>query len=106
MLCGITLRMKEKVDIFYQWFKPHFKQASFGKLYPILLHATMRKMKNKTLCFSSLGRIIVMFESVHIYNYYGNSLNLQMKGSLTVWALYAYFSDSQNAAFELRVWCM
>ena len=29
-----------------------------------------------------------------------------MKGSLTVWALYAYFSDSQNAAFELLVWCM
>ena len=31
---------------------------------------------------------------------------LQQKGSLTVWALYAYFSDSQNAAFELLVWCM
>ena len=30
----------------------------------------------------------------------------QPKGSLTVWALYAYFSDSQNAAFELLVWCM
>ena len=29
-----------------------------------------------------------------------------LKGSLTVWALYAYFSDSQNAAFELLVWCM
>ena len=28
------------------------------------------------------------------------------KGSLTVWALYAYFSDSQNTAFELLVWCM
>ena len=28
------------------------------------------------------------------------------KGSLTVWALYTYFSDSQNAAFELLVWCM
>ena len=28
------------------------------------------------------------------------------KGSLTVWALYAYFSDSQNAGFELLVWCM
>ena len=28
------------------------------------------------------------------------------KGSLTVWALYAYFSDSQNAAFELLVWYM
>ena len=29
-----------------------------------------------------------------------------IKGSLTVWALYAYFSDSQNAAFELLVWCL
>ena len=29
-----------------------------------------------------------------------------VKGSLTVWALYAYFSDSQNAAFELLVWCI
>ena len=28
------------------------------------------------------------------------------QGSLTVWALNAYFSDSQNAAFELLVWCM
>ena len=27
-------------------------------------------------------------------------------GSLTVWALYAYFSDSQNAAVELLVWRM
>ena len=25
---------------------------------------------------------------------------------IEVWALYAYFSDSQNAAFELLVWCM
>ena len=32
--------------------------------------------------------------------------NLRYKGSLTVLALYAYFSDSQNAAFELLVWCM
>ena len=32
--------------------------------------------------------------------------HIQVKGSLTVWALYAYFSDSQNAAFELLVWCM
>ena len=31
---------------------------------------------------------------------------IQVKGSLTVWALYAYFSDSQNADFELLVWCM
>ena len=31
---------------------------------------------------------------------------LNAKGSLTVWALYAYFSDSQSAAFKLLVWCM
>ena len=34
------------------------------------------------------------------------SMDADNKGSLTVWALYAYFSDSQNAAFELLVWCM
>ena len=28
------------------------------------------------------------------------------KGSLMVWALYAYFFDSQYADFELLVWCM
>ena len=28
------------------------------------------------------------------------------KGSLMVWALYAYFSDSQNAAVKLLVSCM
>ena len=28
---------------------------------------------------------------------------LSAKGSLTVWALYAYYSDSQNAALELLV---
>ena len=32
--------------------------------------------------------------------------NNSVKGSLTVWALYAYFSDSQKAAFELLAWCM
>ena len=32
---------------------------------------------------------------------YQNMCLLICKGSLTVWALYAYFSDSQNAAFEL-----
>ena len=32
--------------------------------------------------------------------------NKKIKGSLTVWALYTYFSDSQNAAFALLVWCM
>ena len=35
-----------------------------------------------------------------------SGLFLTLKGSLTVWALYAYFSYSQNAAFELLVWCM
>ena len=29
--------------------------------------------------------------------------DIDYKGSLTVWALYAYFSDYQNAAFELLV---
>ena len=34
------------------------------------------------------------------------SHQLILQGSLTVWALYAYFSDPQNAAFEHLVWCM
>ena len=33
----------------------------------------------------------------------GANIHLGCKGSLTVWALYAYFSNSQNAAFELLV---
>ena len=37
------------------------------------------------------------------YNGAGNII-LSSKGSMTVWALHAYFSDSQNAAFELLVW--
>ena len=35
-----------------------------------------------------------------------NLLLTDRKESLTVWALYPYFSDSHNAAFELLVWCM
>ena len=31
------------------------------------------------------------------------STDVHIKGSLKVWALYAYFSDSKNAAFELLV---
>ena len=51
-----------------------------------------------TLCiqinrFQSEGLKCVIFSSL-------------CKGSLTVWALYAYFSDPQNAALELLVWCM
>ena len=40
---------------------------------------------------------------IHFLEFKGNSV---IKGSLTVWALYAYFSASQNAASELLVWCM
>ena len=39
----------------------------------------------------------------HILLLFSNKFN---KGSLTVWALYAYFSELQNAAFGLLVWCM
>ena len=44
--------------------------------------------------------------STAIYQSEVRQLEKNIKGSLTVWALYAYFSDSQNAAFELLVWCM
>ena len=43
---------------------------------------------------------------VYLYKPFHSRERENAKGSLTVWALYAYFSDSQNAAFELLVWCM
>ena len=46
-------------------------------------------------------------QTIETYDCGSSTRNVrQPKGSLTVWALYAYFSDSQNAAFELLVWCM
>ena len=41
-------------------------------------------------------------------SHYSNMVDADwsVKGSLTVWALYAYFSVSKSAAFELLVWCM
>ena len=33
--------------------------------------------------------------------YHHDCIDNFQQGSLTVWALYAYFSDSQNAAFKL-----
>ena len=48
---------------------------------------------------------VVMKDSIPV-KMKAHKLYGECKGSLTVWALYAYFSDSQNAAFELLVWCM
>ena len=62
----------------------------------VTLHYKTRvKTWNNIFC---LYRITVMSSKKKTSN--------RHKGSLTVWALYAYFSDSQDAAFELLVWCM
>ena len=50
-----------------------------------------------------IPKISNCIEKLHVYSEKTESQT--EKGSLTVWALYAYFSDSQNAAFELLVWC-
>ena len=46
------------------------------------------------------GHLFVLALIKHL----NSKVNYYNKGSLTVWALYAYFSDSQNAAFELLLW--
>ena len=53
----------------------------------------MEEINSKEPEITNLGQASLEFEYI-------------LQGSLTVWALYAYFSDSQNAAFELLVWCM
>ena len=48
-------------------------------------------------------------ESLRVVNHVGRSETMNrvlVEGSLTVLALYAYLSDSQNAAFGLLVWCI
>ena len=48
----------------------------------------------------------IQINAILFFLFFFLSLNTgTIKGSLTVWALYAYFSDSQNAAFELLVRC-
>ena len=49
---------------------------------------------------------IINFVNDKVSCFRPNAILLNAKRSLTVWALYAYFSDSQNAAFEFLVWCM
>ena len=55
---------------------------------------------------SSGGNFVWRSEALFAISVEGIMGNIHVKGSLTVWTLYAYFSDSQNAAFELLVWCM
>ena len=72
----------------------------------IKIHIKLKGMKyttykkkidlTRTLDVGSKGQTIFFLKMVRLH----------IKGSLTVWALYAYFSDSQNAAFELLVCCM
>ena len=50
--------------------------------------------------------IVVFPDHTHLLTKRFFLFSVAYKGSLTVWALYAYFSDSQNAAFELLVRCM
>ena len=49
------------------------------------------------------------YENLRLVSFLMSYLSFKLhccKGSLTVWALYAYFSDFKNAAFEPLVWCM
>ena len=51
----------------------------------------------------------LQFDKISSYTYIDKThyphmyTKIVLKGSLTVWALNAYFSDSQNAAFERLV---
>ena len=48
-------------------------------------------------------------KSLRVVNHVGRTETMNRvldEVSLTVWALYAYFSDFQNAAFGLLVLCM
>ena len=51
------------------------------------------------------NRIIGALQSYEMSKYFliQQTILAGKEGSLTVWALYAYFSDFQNAAFELLV---
>ena len=60
---------------------------------PVKLHFT-RVFRQKNTVFNYILTLLDMYNG------------LSEKGSLTVWVLYAYFTDSQNAAYELLVWCM
>ena len=64
---------------------------------PILCETFSLKLRQLKSNNSSISKDILM--TIHV------KINF-IKGSLTVWALYAYFSDSHNATFEFLVWCM
>ena len=75
----------------------------FCLLYPLDGVSTWRNMAAR--CTSVKIDIVLDWVGKHEDIIHWND-GAMMKGSLMVWALYAYFSDSQNAAFELLVWCM
>ena len=55
---------------------------------------------------ASVNACVIVIVAYLPYFNQNSHWNAAIKGSLAVWALYAYFSDSQNAAFELLVWWM
>ena len=64
-----------------------------------------RQSMHKTICMQRIKKILMreVFPAIALkFNTRQNEIKKE-KGSVTVWALYAYFSDSQNAAFELLV---
>ena len=68
------------------------------------VHNLMNRQKSN-LFLNEINRVSGIRQGVTIF-VLSFQLYKNQKGSLTVWALYAYFSDSQNAVFALLVWCM
>ena len=94
------------------WNLPIFITAlpeSHKYVYVLLLsHTSMYACTNIYTCSSGVVQICRFLKSYHLEaknapKYFKCGVH---KGSLTVWALYAYFSDPQNAVSELLVWCM
>ena len=77
----------------------------FGEICQIVL-----KILNRNIILMSINGHNSVTNKSHMTGNNPNldivNINAYIKGSLTVWALYANFSGSQNAAFELLVWCM
>ena len=74
-------------------------RSSVGCEIMLMIKARIRLIFSR---YNILAKMYSFFSQYVVVNIY----TMHNKGSLTVWALYAYFSDSQNAAFELLVWCM
>ena len=73
--------------------KKHYNSVAFNAQRCYGRHNLSRKSINR---LSILLHGVISLSDVKSYD----------KGSLTVRALYAYFYDSQDAAFKVLVWCM